>query len=144
VAIAVTVDAVVLTMHARELHVLLIQRGRDPFRGRWALPGGFLEPEEDLEAAARRELAEETGIALPCGALRQVGAYGSPGRDPRGPTVSIAFAAIVPDLFGVGAGGDDAAAARWFPVLGLPSLAFDHDAILRDALGTVGASEGAA
>jgi 8-oxo-dGTP diphosphatase len=116
--------------------VLLVRRGNDPFAGKWALPGGFVEEGERPEDAARRELAEETGLTYD-GALRIVGVYGDPGRDPRGWTVSAAYLAFVTGEAAV-AGSDDAAEARWFLADELPPLAFDHDVIVRDALALIG------
>lgn len=129
---AVTVDTVLVTVGERgELRVLLIQRAKDPFASRWALPGGFVDQDEDLEDAARREMLEETAVEL--GSMVQLGAYGTPGRDPRGHTVGIAFLAICgPDEI-EGRAGDDAADCRWFPLRRLPKLAFDHAKILNDA-----------
>ncbi len=125
---AVTVDAVVYGYQAEELRVLLIERGGPPFRGAWALPGGFLGENEDLPDAVRRELLEETGVA-PLH-LEQLGSWGTPGRDPRGHTITVAYTALV-RLSGHTAKADtDAADARWFPVDGLPDLAFDHGEIL--------------
>ena len=136
---AVTVDTAVFRgpSHARQL--LLVRRGADPYAGMWALPGGFLEPDEPLERCARRELEEETGLA-PAGEFLHVGAYGDPGRDPRGWTVTVVFAVAL----GHGeaadvAGGDDAAEAAWHPMAGLPSLAFDHDVLARDAVALIAA-----
>jgi len=128
---AVTVDLALFTHGARrDLRVLLVRRRQPPFRGRWALPGGFVDADEDLVAAARRELREETGGAA--GPLRQLGAYGAPGRDPRGHTVSVVFlAALAPDTALVA--GDDAADCAWQPSRRPPPLAFDHALILRDA-----------
>ena len=123
---ALTVDAVLLK--GRE--VLLVRRGRDPHKGAWALPGGFVEVGETVEAAVRRELVEETG--LKGDVVDLLGVYSDPGRDPRGHTVSVVFvlkvAGIVPvdDL-------DDADEARWFDLDALPDLAFDHARILADA-----------
>ena len=129
---AVTVDTVLATIGERgDLRVLLIERGRDPFAGHWALPGGFVDQHEDLVVAARREMLEETHIKL--GPLVQVGAYGTPHRDPRGHTVGVAFLAMVEPDKVVGIAGDDAADCRWFAARRPPKLAFDHGAILRDA-----------
>jgi len=130
---AVTVDTAVFRgpSHAREL--LLVRRGVDPYAGMWALPGGFLDPDEPLERCARRELAEETGLS-PAGEFGHVGAYGDPGRDPRGWTVTVLFAVALqvgePDAV---VGGDDAAEAAWHPVAELPPLAFDHERLACDA-----------
>ena len=132
---AVTVDIVILTVHEERLQVVLIERGGEPFRGAWALPGGFKRPDETLDAAAGRELEEETGVAAPKG-LRQFGAYGDPGRDPRTNVVSVAYVAALPSVEGL-VGGTDAADARLFPVQhvrdGRLELAFDHRRIVTDA-----------
>ncbi|NEV91708.1 NUDIX hydrolase [Streptomyces tendae] len=136
---AVTVDLAVLTLRAGALHVLLVERGQEPYAGRWALPGGFLLPEESAETAARRELAEETGLADVTGLhLEQLRTYSEPGRDPRMRVVSVAFAALLPDP-PEPHGGGDAAEARWVPYDKAEGLAFDHDRILADARGRVGA-----
>ncbi len=129
---AVTVDTVLATIGERgELRVLLIERGNDPHAGHWALPGGFVDQHEDLMAAARREMMEETHIEL--GPLIQLGAYGTPHRDPRGHTVGVAFLSVVEPGAVVGIAGDDAADCRWFAARRPPKLAFDHGDILRDA-----------
>lgn len=129
---AVTVDTVLATIGERgELRVLLIQRKNDPFGGHWALPGGFVDQHEDLMVAARREMMEETHIEL--GPLIQLGAYGTPHRDPRGHTVGVAFVGIVEPGKVEGIAGDDAADCRWFAARRPPKLAFDHGDILRDA-----------
>ena len=136
--VEVTVDAVVVAELDGEQHALVVRRGNPPFEGRWALPGGFLEREEDLAAGAARELGEETGVDVAANDLRQLGAYGTPGRDPRGPTVSIAFVVRL-DEAADAAGGDDAADAEWRPVTLLldEGLAFDHATILRDGLASL-------
>ena len=135
-AFSVTVDLVVFTIRDDALCVLLVRRGGPPYRGRWALPGGFVHEDEDLEAAAWRELAEETGLdELPVH-LEQLATYGSPRRDPRGRVVSVAYLALAAGL-PEPAAGTDAASARWLPVSGLSGagrLAFDHDRILADGL----------
>lgn len=141
---AVTVDLTVFTIHDGALSVLLIRRGDDPYAGRWALPGGFVEPDEDAATAAWRELAEETGLERFSGHLEQLATYSAPDRDPRMRVVSIAHLAFAPGLSRRGpTAGSDASAARWWPVedLGLDGgqeagveLAFDHAEILRDAL----------
>jgi 8-oxo-dGTP diphosphatase len=129
---AVTVDAVVFDP---DDHVLLIQRKHEPFQGRWALPGGFVEPDEPLDAAVIRELAEETGVRGVD--LHQVGAFGDPGRDPRGHVVSIAYATTLRRR-PAAAAADDAADAHWFPVAALPPMAFDHDEIVATAAAACG------
>lgn len=128
---AVTVDAVVFGYDQGELRVLLIERGEDPFRGAWALPGGFVTEDEDLDAAARRELQEETGITPV--SLEQLRAFGTPGRDPRGHTVTVAFVALVKLADHAVKAATDAADARWFPANAPPPLAFDHADILECA-----------
>lgn len=125
---SVTVDAVVFGYDEGELRVLLIERGEEPFRGAWALPGGFIEVDEDLGDAAKRELEEETGIQPLV--LEQLGAFGTPGRDPRGHTVTVAFVALVKLGEHSVRAATDAADARWFPANDPPELAFDHAAIL--------------
>ncbi|MDX3660522.1 NUDIX domain-containing protein [Streptomyces sp. ID05-26A] len=134
----VTVDLVILTLRAGVLNVLLVERGVEPYQGEMALPGGFLESEaEDLLAAAHRELAEEAGLNGALLHLEQLGAYGRPGRDPRGRVCSVAYLAIAPGL-PEPAAGTDAAGARWQPVDALLSrevgLAFDHLLILEDGI----------
>jgi 8-oxo-dGTP diphosphatase len=127
---AVTVDIVLFRDHDGAREVLLIRRKSDPYAGKWALPGGFVDQDEKLEAAASRELQEETGLTRV--KLRQLGAFGDPGRDPRGHTVSIAFTAEVGPERKV-RGGDDADEAEWFSLAKLPPLAFDHRKIIRKA-----------
>jgi len=134
---AVTVDLVVLTVREEALKVLAIRRREPPFQGRWALPGGFVLPDEDLDRAAERELGEETGLMPGAVHLEQLASYGQPDRDPRMRTVTVAYLALAPDL-PVPTPGDDAAAAEWLPVDPLlkpkGSLAFDHRVILRDGV----------
>jgi 8-oxo-dGTP diphosphatase len=134
---AVAVDLVVLTIRSDELCALLVRRGLPPFKGRWALPGGFVLADEDLARAASRELGEETGLAELPVHLEQLGTYGDPRRDPRGRVVSVAYLALAPDLPTPEA-GTDAAAAMWRPVersLTDPGrLAFDHHRILSDGV----------
>jgi 8-oxo-dGTP diphosphatase len=136
---AVTVDLAVFTVRAGALQVLLIERGQEPYAGRWALPGGFVLPKESAETAARRELAEETGLSDVSGLhLEQLRTYSEPDRDPRMRVVSVAYTALLPDP-PEPHGGGDAASARWLPYDGLGPLAFDHDRILADAHERVGA-----
>lgn len=130
---ALTVDIVVFTLRDKKLQVLLIQRGAEPYRGSWALPGGFVHMAETLEAAALRELEEETGVKDAY--LEQLYTYGEPGRDPRGRVVSVAYFSLVPTSEDLQPrGGSDAAYAEWFPVDALPTLAFDHAEIISYAL----------
>lgn len=136
---AVTVDLAVFTIRDGALAVLLVERGAEPYAGSWALPGGFVEPQEDAETAAWRELHEETGVDRFDGHLEQLRTYSAPDRDPRMRVVSVAHVAFAPDLPEPTA-GSDAAGARWWAVddvLGSgpdrPTLAFDHEEILVDA-----------
>ncbi|HEV7936754.1 MAG TPA: NUDIX hydrolase [Solirubrobacteraceae bacterium] len=128
-----TVDVVVLAGAAMSRRVLLVRRGNPPFRDSWALPGGFVEQGEEVARAAPRELAEETGLQLE--ELELLGVYDTPGRDPRGWTVSVVYLARIQVEVPV-AGADDASDARWFATDSLPEPAFDHAVILADALAT--------
>jgi len=134
--ILLAVDLVILTLRDDRLHVLLVERGIEPYQGTFALPGGFLRDEhEAIDAAARRELAEEAGLADVH--LEMLGVYGEPGRDPRGRVVSVAYLAVAPRLPEPVA-GTDAADARWIPVdealSGRLELAFDHRRIVEDGV----------
>ena len=126
----VAVDIVVLTIADARLQVALVERGIPPYEGKQALPGGFVLPGESVMDAARRELVEETGLDLDTTHLEQLATFGEPGRDPRGRVVSVAHLALAASLGGLNP-GSDASGARWCPVDDLPSLAFDHDEILR-------------
>jgi 8-oxo-dGTP diphosphatase len=129
--VRVAVDLIALTIRDAALEVLLIRRGIPPYRGRWALPGGFVLEHEDLDAAAARELLEETGIS---GHLEQVATYGAPRRDPRGRVIAVAYLALLPTT-PTPVPGSDAAEAVWHPVAHLPTrLAFDHERILADGV----------
>ncbi|MBM2851068.1 MAG: hydrolase [Anaerolineales bacterium] len=128
---AVTVDVVIFSLRDSDLKVLLIRRAAPPFKGKWAIPGGYVHPDEALDEAAQRELEEETG--LPDVYLEQLYTFGAPKRDPRGRVITVAYFALVSDDVTVRA-GDDAAEAAWHSVYDLPDLAFDHDEILSYAL----------
>ena len=129
---AVTTDCVIFGYDVTEgLSVLLVQRGQEPFQGRWAFPGGFMKIDEDADTGALRELLEETGLRP--AAIEQFGTFTQVDRDPRERVITIAYFALVRKA--EVQGGDDAAQARWFPVREVPPLAFDHDRILRVALG---------
>jgi ADP-ribose pyrophosphatase YjhB (NUDIX family)/predicted esterase len=132
-----TTDIVIFAIRGDSLEVLLIQRGNPPFQGRWALPGGLVEPGEDLETCARRELEEETGVSGL--ALEQLHTFGSPHRDPRGRVVTVAYSTLIEaDRLQAPRAGSDAASVRWFDVDSLPALAFDHGEIIALALRRLG------
>lgn len=127
---SVTTDCVIFGFDGQRLQVLLIERGIEPYKGRWAFPGGFLTPDETAEQGALRELQEETGLT---GAyIEQFHTYTDPNRDPRERVITIAYYALV--RIQEVKGGDDAAKAQWFALDEVPQLAFDHDRILRDAM----------
>lgn len=132
---AVTVDLVVLTIRQGALAAVAIRRGEAPFLDRWALPGGFVRADEDLDGAAARELVEETGLTADLLHLEQLGSYGAPHRDPRMRVVTVAYLSLAPDL-PLPVPGGDAAGARWAPVDELLAnpLAFDHHRILADGV----------
>src|SRR5215831_18704976 len=130
-AICLTADIVVFTFEDSVLKVLLARRGKAPYSGRMALPGGFVEDREPLQKAALRELNEETGLRVT--SAEQLGCFGDPDRDARGRVVSAAYLALVPAGRPLRA-GSDAAAAKWWPVEKLPPLAFDHGRIVRSGL----------
>lgn len=127
---SVTTDCVIFGFDGTRLNVLLVERGIEPFKDRWAFPGGFLKMDESAETGALRELQEETGLK---GAyIKQFHAFSAPNRDPRERVITIAYYALV--RMQEVKGGDDAARAEWFALEEVPSLAFDHDLILRMAL----------
>src|ERR671924_2065672 len=129
---SVTVDVVIFTLQNHELHVLLVQRKHWPHEGRWALPGGFINIDESLEQAARRELEEETGVRDIY--LEQLYTFGDPQRDPRTRVISVAYIALVRADKQTLQISDESTDVRWFPVSALPGpLAFDHDTILGTA-----------
>lgn len=125
------VDMVILKKDGNKTKILLIKRGNNPFKDHWALPGGFIEMEEDLIESAYRELEEETNITNV--KLRQLKTYGKPGRDPRGRTVSVVFGAFLEEEQEAQA-GDDAKETEWFSIDELPPLAFDHDLIVMESI----------
>ena len=129
---AVTVDITIFTVRNDELNVLLIKRAEPPFQGEWALPGGFVIKDESLTQAAERELVEETGV---CGVyLEQLFTFGTPGRDPRGHVITVAYSALIPSDNLKLQASTDAEGVAWFGIDKLPDLAFDHDEILELSL----------
>ena len=128
---ALTVDAVVFKKSDKETSVLLIERKNPPYKGKWALPGGFVDMDETVESAVARELLEETGITGVN--LEQMHAFSAVERDPRGRTVSVVFWGVITNNETTRA-GDDAAQAKWFSMNNLPDLAFDHQEIVAMAL----------
>ncbi len=127
---AVTTDCVIFTYEDRQLKVLLVRRGGEPYQGSWAFPGGFLQMRETAKDGALRELREETG--LEASAVGELGVFSDPDRDPRERVITIAFYALVKPAEVIG--GDDAAEAAWFPIDALPELAFDHQQIFEAAM----------
>ena len=132
---AVTVDMLILDKSGSSPKILLIERRNDPFAGCWAMPGGFVDENEDISDAALRELREETSLTDV--ALHQFGAFGKPGRDPRGHTITIAYWGIADNPLQASA-ADDAKNLKWFEICNLPSLAFDHLEIIQDGLNKIG------
>ena len=126
---AVTTDALVFVNEGNEKYILLIERGSEPFKNKWALPGGFIEMDETLEDACKRELEEETGLKVD--KMVQFKTYDAVDRDPRHRTISTIFFTELDKKQQV-KGGDDAARAEWFPVSSLPELAFDHEQIIKE------------
>ena len=126
---AITVDSIVFVKESNETYVLLIERGNEPFKNMWALPGGFIHMDELLETACKRELKEETGLVVD--KMYQFKTYDAIDRDPRHRTISVIYYAELDKIQQV-KGGDDAARADWFPMSDLPELAFDHAEILED------------
>jgi 8-oxo-dGTP diphosphatase len=124
---AVTVDALIIAKEDDRCRVLLIQRGKDPFKEMWALPGGFVDMDEDLDDAISREVMEETGLKL--NNFNQLSAFGKPNRDPRHRTITIAFYTYLENMLPV-KGMDDAINAQWFLIDKLPLLAFDHQEVI--------------
>lgn len=129
----VTVDAAVFALFGKKAKLLLINRGNEPFKGKWALPGGFIDIDEELEDAAVRELKEETGLSnVP---LEQMHTFGKVGRDPRGRQITIVFMGVLNGRPPRIKGGDDAAKAKWFDIEKLPkNMAFDHDEVTKFAI----------
>jgi 8-oxo-dGTP diphosphatase len=125
----VTVDIFLTRFNMDHLELVLIKRKNDPFKGQWALPGGYVEIDEPLKSSAKRELFEETGIEnIP---LYRLNVFGDPGRDPRGRTITIVYFGVIPyEVSDVLKAGDDAAESQWFGLDNLPEFAFDHDQIV--------------
>lgn len=137
----VTVDMAVFAVAAGDSKVLLIERRDEPYRGKWALPGGFVEMDEELQTAAARELAEETGLVEV--GLQQLHTFGTVGRDPRGRVITVVYWGIVEAGKMEVMAGDDAAQAKWFDIDELPQLAFDHDEVIKMAIEKLGTVKGA-
>jgi 8-oxo-dGTP diphosphatase len=132
----VTVDAVVFTVRDARLEVLLIRRGHEPFKGLWALPGGFLDMDEELEAAAARELFEETGVTGI--RLEQFHTFGAVHRDPRGRVITVAYVGLADWRVQTIRAADDAAEVSWKPAADLPRLACDHNSVINGAVRRLG------
>ena len=130
--IFVTVDAVIFKPLEQTWQVLLIKRKNDPFKGKWAIPGGFVDEHEDLQIAAARELKEETGMEVE--SLQQLYTFGTPHRDPRSHTISVTYYGFA-DSKAIAEAADDAEDAAWFAIDELPELAFDHGQIIQMAKG---------
>jgi 8-oxo-dGTP diphosphatase len=133
---AVATDVALFTLRDAALNLLLIRRGLEPFAGRWALPGGFVGPDEDLDACARRELLEETGVAAGPSDVHHFDNFSAPGRDPRPNerVISVAYFALLPSDQLAPRADTDAQDARWWPTSAMPDLAFDHNNITAAAL----------
>ncbi|WP_430815532.1 NUDIX hydrolase [Carboxylicivirga sp. RSCT41] len=128
---SVTTDCTIFGFDGIDLQILLIKRGIEPFKGQWALPGGFVQMDETTEECARRELEEETGVKELF--LEQLYTFSDVNRDPRGRVITVSYFALIKSTDFKLIGGDDASDAQWFPINQVPSLAFDHDRILRVA-----------
>ena len=136
----VTVDAVVFSFRDGEVRLLLVNRKHEPYQGQWAVPGGFIELDEELEDAVARELAEETGLTGI--SLEQMRTFGTVGRDPRGRQITVVFMGIAREDQTDVRAGDDAAQAQWFDVYDLPpNMAFDHRDVAQVAISTLKAKE---
>jgi 8-oxo-dGTP diphosphatase len=133
---AVATDVALFTLRAARLNLLLIKRGLEPFAGRWALPGGFLGADETLDACARRELMEETGVVIDAADVHHFDNFSAPDRDPRPNerVISVAYLALLPSDKLIPRADTDAEDARWWPARELPALAFDHDDIVAAAV----------
>lgn len=130
-----TVDMIVIKQVESSYYILLIERKNEPFKDQWALPGGFIDINEEIETAAYRELEEETAIRDIL--LSQFKTYGKPGRDPRGRTISIVYSGVLKNLTQEIKAGDDAKNLNWFSLKDLPPLAFDHSSIVKDYMSTI-------
>lgn len=128
---ALTADCIVFARKELDFRVLLVQRANEPYKGKWAFPGGFMNMDETTEEAARRELKEETGLIVDD--ISQIGTFDRVDRDPRGRVITVAYFVVIDGIREV-KGGDDAAVARWFSIQNLPELAFDHQEIMEVAM----------